>query len=697
MRRALRRLCVALAGAVAPLALAATALALAPVQAVAAPASAPAAAVDHAAEDTLLANIVRRAFDAPADMLKELQRRWPADAGPGGPREPAWLWARGRVLLHAGQAEAADAVAAQLSAREDGTDYAWLLRALAQERAGKAAGTLAARGLAGLDKRCPVGDEKRAVREQTCDFRAAWEALRLVQREQYLQGAFAAAETSTRRALALARAGEDRHLTALTLGMLAVVLQGQDKLDAARAELRAAEAESAGDLVAAARVRNYEGALARRAGDMAASRSAIEGALLLADQADAPHLAAQLRSNLVDSYMHLGLLKEALAAGQRAMPVLQRFGDRFYERSLHHNLAVAHIKLRQFDQARQELARVGEFGTDPSDLVYRARELRELADTWADVGQHKESLAALHAERELTARANERNRAAALEELGRKYDSAAKQRDLDLLARDGQLKDQQLENRRLAQKVGFAVGALLLLSIALIGLTLVRMRRAQARLTANQSLLRAQSERDPLTDLSNRRHFLAVMDQRTREDRGPGFEGALMMIDIDHFKNVNDWHGHAAGDAVIVEVARRIRAGVRESDLVVRWGGEEFLVFAPSLPGDDLAQMAERILRSIGGQPVQTPEGPLRITASIGFASFPLGGSAGPDLRLHWEQAVNWADMVLYKAKAEGRNRGVGIVAVDAPDADMLAAILQDFDAACINGQVQLRQLPGPT
>lgn len=660
-------------------------------------AAVPVTAPDPVTEDTMLANLTRRAFDAPEAMLAELQQRWPTHAGPGQPREAAWLMARGRVLLYAGRPEAAEAVAEQLMARPDGVNRSWLLRALALERAGKAAGPLATRALAGLDKQCPLGDEKRAVSELGCDFRSAWEALRLLQREQYAQGAFAVSEATARRGLALARGGEDKHLAAISLGMLAVSLQAQDKIDAARAELRAAEVEAAGDLVAGARVRNFEGAIERRARDMLGARSAVEGALLLAEQADAPHLAAQLRSNLVDSYMHLGLLKEALAVGQRALPVLQRFGDRYYERSLHHNLAIAHIKLRQFEQARQSLAKVGEFGTDPGDLVLRARELRELADTWAEAGQYKEALAALHAERDLTDRANERNRAAALEELGRKYDSAAKQRDLDLLARDGQLKDQQLANQQLAQQVGLAVGALLVLSLALVGVTLMRMRRAQARLTANQSLLRAQSERDPLTDLSNRRHFLAVMDQRTREHPGEGFEGALMMIDIDHFKNINDWHGHAAGDAVIIEVARRIRAAVRDTDLVVRWGGEEFLVFAPALPGEDLAQMADRVLRGIGGTPVETPEGPLRVTTSIGFASFPLGGGSGPALHLHWEQAVNWADMVLYKAKAEGRNRGVGITAVEAPNADMLAALLQDFDAACINGQVQLRQLPGPT
>lgn len=648
------------------------------------------------AEGNRLTHIVRRAFDAPEAMLTELDRlRPPGDIGPA--REAEWLLARGRVLLAGGQLDAADAVAVKLTTLAGGPELSWLLRAMAQERAGRSAGSLAARALQGLEVHCPAGDETRAVREGRCNFRATWEALRMVHRDQYGQGVFVDAEASMRRALALARAGGDHYLTAQSLGMLAVLLQAQDQLDAARAEIRAALEAAGNDPVAASRVRFYEAAVERRSGDVAGTRAAQEAALQLAEQADSPRLAAQARANLVDGYMHLGLLKEALAVGQRALPVLQRFRDRPYQRGLHHNLAVAHIKLGQFDAARQELARAAALGVDPNDLVSRARELRELGDTWAEAGQHKEALAAYHQERELNARSNERNRAAALEELRRKYDSAAKQRDLDLLARDGQLKDQQLANRGLAQQVGLAVGTLLLLSIALIGLTLLRMRRAQARLTANQHLLRAQSERDPLTDLSNRRHFLAVMDARARVADGAGFQGALMMIDIDHFKHVNDRHGHAAGDAVIVEVARRIRAGVRDTDLVARWGGEEFLVHADDLGAAALAQTAERLLRSIGTQPIATPDGPLRITASIGFAAFPIGGrAAASGLRLHWEQAVNWADMVLYKAKAEGRNRAVGITAVDAPDADTLAAILQDFDAACLNGQVRLSVIPGP-
>jgi len=165
------------------------------------------------------------------------------------------------------------------------------------------------------------------------------------------------------------------------------------------------------------------------------------------------------------------------------------------------------------------------------------------------------------------------------------------------------------------------------------------------------------------------------------------------MIDIDHFKHVNDQHGHAAGDAVIREVAQRIRSSVRDQDLVVRWGGEEFLVFTPNVEPADLARLAERVLNSVGSQPVATDNGPLRVTVSIGFAHFPLPPAK---LRQHWEQAVNWADMVLYTAKAQGRNQAVGLAAVDARDATVLSEIEADFDAACRSQRVRLQHIPGP-
>ena len=214
------------------------------------------------------------------------------------------------------------------------------------------------------------------------------------------------------------------------------------------------------------------------------------------------------------------------------------------------------------------------------------------------------------------------------------------------------------------------------------------------RLEASRLQLQAQSDRDPLTNLANRRHFQDVM---VRLGGAAGFEGALLLVDIDHFKHVNDRHGHAAGDRVLVETARRLNEAVRSDDLVVRWGGEEFLILAPRASAEQARQVATRVLRVLGRNPIQIADGPeaetLRVTASIGYARFPLP----PDTTaVPWEQAVNLADMALYTAKNQGRNRAVGIVSATAPTAAALREIEADFDRAWHDGRVTLVQTPGP-
>ena len=164
-------------------------------------------------------------------------------------------------------------------------------------------------------------------------------------------------------------------------------------------------------------------------------------------------------------------------------------------------------------------------------------------------------------------------------------------------------------------------------------------------------------------------------------------------MDIDHFKHINDGHGHAAGDVVLVEVAKRLNEVVRGDDLVVRWGGEEFLIVAAKLTTEQTDQLAARVLASIGATPFLVDGHSLRVTTSVGYARFPLPPYAVP---VPWEQAVNLADMALYTAKSHGRNRAVGLVAASAGDAQSLHAIEADFDRSWHEGRVTLRQTPGP-
>jgi diguanylate cyclase (GGDEF)-like protein len=157
---------------------------------------------------------------------------------------------------------------------------------------------------------------------------------------------------------------------------------------------------------------------------------------------------------------------------------------------------------------------------------------------------------------------------------------------------------------------------------------------------------------DSLTGAANRRHFLARFEEELRRAQRGGAPLALLMMDLDYFKSVNDEHGHQAGDAVLVAFVQRAREVLRLPDLVGRLGGEEFAVL---LPGSDAAQaagVAERI-RAAMEQPVELPHGSALVTTSIGIAQAGADGSC-------IEQIIKTCDERLYRAKAAGRNCVVG-------------------------------------
>ncbi|MFV0490896.1 MAG: diguanylate cyclase [Pseudorhodobacter sp.] len=157
---------------------------------------------------------------------------------------------------------------------------------------------------------------------------------------------------------------------------------------------------------------------------------------------------------------------------------------------------------------------------------------------------------------------------------------------------------------------------------------------------------------DPLTGLYNRRYALSRLTNIAETARQTGGSFAVMVVDLDRFKQVNDCYGHAAGDCVLIEAARRLAANIRGSDLLARIGGEEFLI---ALPGSDLAQarpVAERLCLAINQAVFDLPgQEKLRVTCSIGLA-ISDGGMA-----LHLEEIIDRADQALLLAKTAGRNQ----------------------------------------
>lgn len=204
---------------------------------------------------------------------------------------------------------------------------------------------------------------------------------------------------------------------------------------------------------------------------------------------------------------------------------------------------------------------------------------------------------------------------------------------------------------------------------------------------ANQRLQEL-SLTDMLTGLRNRRYFSEVVegelgllkrrfDERS-SDGDPNRDALFFLLDLDRFKTVNDLFGHAGGDAVLQETARRLASLLRRTDRLIRWGGEEFLVVSLDCQRSEAAEMASRILSAISHPPFPLgPEGGLRITTSIGWAAYPFSsGGAEP----HPEDVVRLADRGLYRAKRAGRNCAVGISpAVDGPVKDGGVEVLKDI------------------
>jgi len=139
----------------------------------------------------------------------------------------------------------------------------------------------------------------------------------------------------------------------------------------------------------------------------------------------------------------------------------------------------------------------------------------------------------------------------------------------------------------------------------------------------------------------------------------------FIMVDVDFFKEVNDRHGHPAGDRLLQLVAQRLSTVVRKSDVLVRWGGEEFLIMSRSTDPSGTPAFCSRVLEVIASEPFDLDHGIMvRKTCSVGWAAYPWSRGAFESLCV--EESIALADAALYKAKAMGRNLGVGIVAGDA-------------------------------
>jgi len=198
------------------------------------------------------------------------------------------------------------------------------------------------------------------------------------------------------------------------------------------------------------------------------------------------------------------------------------------------------------------------------------------------------------------------------------------------------------------------LGSIIFLLIIGFGIVLLRLTRPIDRITAEGEAARAKnvelaklSETDPLTGLRNRRGMETALTSMGREGKQPSH---VAILDVDHFKLVNDSRGHDEGDRVLRGIACLLASSVRNVDLCGRWGGEEFIVAFHDLGDDHAAASAERIRSAVAAHSFGTENSPLGVTVTLGIAALDESG---------FEEALGRADKAMYKGKREGRNRVV--------------------------------------
>src|SRR5438270_1633496 len=178
-----------------------------------------------------------------------------------------------------------------------------------------------------------------------------------------------------------------------------------------------------------------------------------------------------------------------------------------------------------------------------------------------------------------------------------------------------------------------------------------RILTLQNELRRKEEELSFRARHDSLTGLWNRGAIMDFMERELARARRGGNSLGVLLLDIDHFKNVNDTHGHPAGDAMLQQVAQRLSAGIRAYDWVGRYGGEEFIVLLADCNTETLALCAERLREIVAAAPMQASGLDLKITVSIGAALSSRESNEGS------AEILQLADSALYRAKQHGRNR----------------------------------------
>ncbi len=601
------------------------------------------------------------------------------------------LGLEGQALIQAGRVAEAQSLARDLEARAHaGKDpqmaaLAMLLQSGTQWRAGDAA---TAQDLA-LSAREALAGSGDLFLEHWAALAAATASRARGQFEQALSSLHAALSAADLAENANRRAADHYQMSVLTLALK----QPARALDESREAFRQASLAHNAYLMAKAKM--AESATMEALEKPVEELAALEDALSIARTNRSATAEALALVNLADIYLRRRDFKAAYDLARAALEKARPFDDITLMATAKANMGFALLGSGRIDAGK----RLADEAVADYERAGAAAEtaglLGEYAQYLEGAGDYRSALVLAHRERTLNEVISSTAHNRAVVELQNRYEAERRRLEIERLNHENTMKSEELRQRQRTERILWLLASALGLMFTVVVVLYRKLHVTNRLLAGKNRALQSLSGIDPLTSLFNRRHFQdfiaaePLAGDRRRQGMGGEVQGVLL-IDLDHFKTINDRYGHAAGDAVLVALSERLRLALREEDMIVRWGGEEFLVFVPSVSIGRLDDVAQRIMDTVSSEPVMHVGAALRVTASIGYAPMPLPPH---DFPLSWERALALVDKALYMAKVNGRNRAYGVAALYSREAAALDAAIADLETAAQNGVVDLRVL----
>lgn len=600
------------------------------------------------------------------------------------------------VQVDAAKMEAAQATIAALSklAQDNRDDIGMVLAT------SKSASIMALSGKTDAAIAQLIAIEATALR--AADAHALWRFYFALGSAQLTVGRFEAAQESTLKSLQYAKErpkhAQTSHLRSLNLlGNVYMAMKNWNKaLEVIDDALAIADAVGSNKLKGTLYLN--QGAAFASLGRAKDSVAAYEKALLIGRESGLVGLQGTALNNIGDSYLISKDYPKAEVFSRQAMAKYREAGELGGVATAQSNIGFALMGQGRIHEGVGEVRAAIRISQETGAKTDQEGILGELGRMYEQAGLYHEAVATIREQQGLTEQLFRADREKSVATLQAQFDAVQRQKQIELLARENSLKDAEISNRRLQQIITLLGAVVTVMAGIFVFLLYRRVRKANLKLREANKQLEFHAVRDPLTGLYNRRSFFDLMKGRSsnanearREHDSPD---GLMILDIDHFKNINDTLGHAGGDAVLVEISKRLRATVRDTDMVMRWGGEEFLIFSPKANAAHLKNLAQRVLHAVADTPIAVGDRMMPITVTGGFLSLPFSGLSEVDC--NWEKAMQIADMALYLGKVNGRNRAYGLNRLLAPFELVMPVLERDITAALKADMVELVEVIGP-